>query len=159
MILLLISGTVAAGLAIISEIVVASAGLSFGTDITYWAPDATGTQVAVFIAGIFLLAAVEEAIKFTVLRTQLLQLPTASTILPSLLFGTGFATVEIWLLLGTAPDLSVSFVPSAGIAAIHLLTTLAYGLIPPNAPRVHAVIALLIGIGAHAFYNMFLALI
>lgn len=157
MILLFISGVIAAALAGVAEILVTPALSPFGgMEATAWDPGTARTGA--FIAGLFLLALIEEALKLAVLHRQLLRIPDLRPLLPSIAFGLGFAGAEISLLAAWTPTGILPAIPLLGIAAVHLLTSVAYGLIPTTAPRTSLLLALIIGTGAHAFYNMFLAL-
>lgn len=158
MILFLISGVIAAAIAGIAEILVTAAPLSFGIDLTNWEPGVSGAQMTLFLTGLLLLALTEETVKFAVLRKQLSLMPDIRPLLPSILFAIGFAAAETGLLSLLNPIRTATLLPILGIAAVHLLTSVSYGLVPKTSPKAGYLLALLIGTGAHAFYNMFLAL-
>jgi RsiW-degrading membrane proteinase PrsW (M82 family) len=159
MILLFISGIIASLLAIVAELTLGSLAEAFGIDLTLWDPTRGGFVMTTFVVGIFLFAIVEEIAKFSILRIQLPRVPYCKVLPLSLLFGIGFAAVELALLFAEHTDVFANLLPAIGIGAIHILTSIAYGLLPSKAPKSHQAIILLVGILSHSFYNLFLALI
>ncbi len=159
MILLFISGIIASFLAIVAELALGSIVAAFGIDITVWNPTQAGFFVSSFIAGILLFAIIEEVAKFSILRIQLPRVPTSRPLPLSIFFGIGFASVELALLYADHGELFANTLPAFGIGAIHILTAVAYGLLPRDTDRSRQAAILLVAIGAHAFYNLFLAFI
>lgn len=159
MILLLVSGILAALFVILAEFGIISAGMLFGVDLSYWEPGIDGTQQSLFIAGIILFAIAEEIVKYAVLRKQLARIGTPATLVPAMAFGIGFIIVELGLLSALESPASGLAISALGIGAIHLLTSAAYGLIPRSSTTLKRLAILVVGIGSHAFYNLFLALL
>ena len=159
MILLFVSGILAALFVVIAEFGIVSTGLLFGVDLSYWEPSIDGIRQSTFIAGIILFAIAEELVKYAVLRKQLTRIGTQARFLPSITFGVGFIIIELGLLFALESNGTGLLAPALGIGAIHLLTSVAYGLIPRTAPAIKRTTILFVGIGSHAFYNIFLALI
>jgi len=137
MILLLVSGIIAALLAVVAELALASMTVAFGLDLTLWDPSLDGFAMPAFLP----------------------RIPSGRPLPLPFLFGIGFAAVELALLSVEHTDAFARPLPALGIGAIHILTAVAYGLLPSGTSRPRKMIVLIIGILAHAFYNLFLALI
>lgn len=149
--LLLIYGFLAAGAALLLEVV-------FGGFIH---PETTFSLIgAVFIV---IAAFVEEGSKWIFFRQfhhhYHEHLTKSNPFTFGLLFGTGYAILEILLIwLGFKPS-SLAFLPIIGILALHLLTSLffAYYLFRLAKRVLHHTLSLLLGMTIlHAAYNLFL---
>lgn len=159
MIPFLISGIFAALFVVIAEFGIISTGTLFDINLSYWEPGVDEIQQSIFLLSISLLAAAEEIVKFAVIRKQLSSIGARATLLPSIAFGTGFIIIELGLLFISGQIISDSVLPALGIGAIHLLTSITYGLIPTPSPMIKRLAILFVGISSHAFYNIFLALL
>jgi len=159
MLLLFVSGVIASLLAVVAELALASITDAFGFDLTAWDPSRDGFVMTAFLLGITLFAAIEEVAKFSILRIQLPRVPTCRPLPLSFLFGIGFAAVEIALLSAEHADVFAHPLPTFGIGAVHILTAVAYGLLPTDAGRPRRFLILSAAVCSHAFYNIFLALI
>lgn len=153
----LIIGTFAAFFSLVAEMTAESL-FPHISPLTSWSDPLT--PLPTLVAGIILFAAMEEILKFAVLRRGFTMRGTDRTIPESLSFALGFAGTEIvFLFLSTDAALPSIMTAAVGIAFIHGVTSTAYGLRIINASRRTAASFLLLGIFFHAAYNILLALI
>jgi RsiW-degrading membrane proteinase PrsW (M82 family) len=113
------------------------------------------SSFSILVLTIFILAALEEGLKYLVLRKTLLQNNGVHTISASLLFGIGFAVTELALIFLMA-QLSSTVTLSAilGILAVHIATAGIYGYSIRRKSGQPEALLVLIGISLHAAYNL-----